>query len=155
MNSSKKKKASARTKWALLALLVGFALIVALSIMVYHGPEASPSPSPDQYFGFSDEAAYAENASGRAIKILVLHFNLTAVGGDANHLVIFADGMMDPNDYYYPKVSNGTTLAVEITFTYPIISTKGDRGFPVAVKLSCDETVGKVTVYVPEEDVII
>jgi hypothetical protein len=66
--------------------------------------------------------------------------------------------MMDPNDYYYPKVNNGTTLTLEITFNYPILSTKSDQGFPVTVKLSCDE-LGRVKVpyvlYVPEEDVII
>lgn len=73
---------------------------------------------------------------------------------DVNHVVIFAQGMANPNDYYWIKITNGTTIQVEITFPYALISVRQEEGFPVTIRIYSDEAEGNVTLYLHESDLI-
>jgi hypothetical protein len=92
--------------------------------------------------------------SNTIIRISLLYFNLTATGGAAHHVVIFAQGMTAPEDYYYDEILNGTTVSLEVQFKYHVQSTKQEAGFPIDIRIYSDEAEGYVTLFIPESNVI-
>jgi hypothetical protein len=146
-----KRSKSKKTKWLVAVAFVLFASVLTTSLLMYRGQPSPPKKTPDQYFSFSNIGAWATNVSKTFIKIKVLYFTITATGGDAHHLALFLPGMADPLDnYQYDRATNGTALPVEITFPSEVSSTKKEQGFPINIKLWCDEAEGTVTLYVPE-----
>jgi hypothetical protein len=150
-----RKKRSSKTKWIITLVFVAFAAVLTISILMYR-PVQSPKKTADQYFSFSDVSALGEyvNNSTAQIKIKLLYFNFTAIGGDAHHVAIFGQGLADPGDYYYLKVANETSTLVEMQFQFAVMSAKQEQGYPIEIRIYCDEAEGYVTLYVPESNVI-
>jgi len=144
-----------KTKIAIAIYLITFVTVIAIAVYFNNTKQEKPKAKPEEYFEFSDIAAFARNSTTQnAILIEMLHFNLTPIRGDANHVAISTDGMTNPEDYYYLKIQNSTTETIDITFAFPIKSTKQDEGYPIKVKIYSDEAEGDVTLFIKPEDVI-
>jgi len=144
-----------KTKTAIAIYLITFVTVIAIAVYFNNTKQEKPKVKPEEYFEFSDIAAFARNSTTqKAILIEMLHFNLTPIGGDANHVVIFTEGMTNPEDYYYLKIQNSTTETVDITFTSPIMSIKQDEGYPIKIRIRSDEAEGYVIIFIKPEDVI-
>jgi hypothetical protein len=148
----KRRAAKTKRKWITLFLFMFALLIILIIVSQVRQPPASKK-APNECFEFSDVSALSESRIANAIRIKVLFFNMTAKC-DVNHVVIFAQGMANPNDYYWIKIANGTTVQVEITFPSALLSVRQEEGFPVTLRIYSDEAEGKVTLYIPESNII-
>lgn len=148
----RKRKAKTKRKWIALSLFVFTVLIILITISQVRQPPASKM-APNECFEFSDVNALSESRTTNTIRIRILFFNMTAKC-DVNHVVLFAQGMADPSDYYWIKITNGTTVQVEITFPNALLSVRQEEGFPVTFRIYSDEAEGKVTLYIPESNII-
>jgi hypothetical protein len=157
MVKKERRKRKLKKKIWMAPLFIGIALIV-IWIIFYYNPQTNKK-SLTEYFGFSEISALATAVPGTnntVIRISLLYFELTPIGGDAHNVVVFVQGMTDPTDYYYPEILNGTAQPQEINLQSAIQTVKQEAGFPVKVKIRSDETgEGNITLYIPEEEVIL
>ena len=152
-----KKSKKVPSKEILAIMLIAFSIVaVIVGIIVYQQlPKGSKiKKDANEYFQFLDTSALAKRTSEKVIRINYLFFKLVPVGGDAHHVVIFAEGMANPENYYYSEIKNGTEQNVEIQFFSPIQSVKQGNVYPITIRIRSDEAEGSVTLYLKEEDII-
>jgi len=157
---SKKKRRRIKKfpKQKLAIALILIIAIIVMGIVVLHqtrNKTNQPKRDPNEYFQFLDPAAFASRVSQSIIRIKTLSFSLKPIGGDAHHVVIFADGMANPQDYYYLEIKNGTEVPVEIQFSYSIQVSKKGEAYPVTLKIWSDEAEGEVTLWLRDEAIVL
>jgi len=110
-----------------------------------------------KYFAFSEFGAIRDAASfggsNTTIKIIELVFTFTPVGGDASEVTVFSEGSIEPTDYFWENIPNGTLTYVDIQYAHGITSRKQANGYPVTFRLFSHEADGDITLVIPEEDV--
>ncbi len=146
-------------KYAEIAAAVLTAAAVVSILIVAYNPNSPPTPPKipaKDYFAFSDLGAEYEaiNGTDRMIKIKFLHLTLTPVGGNATGLHLEVSGYTDPLDYYYPEITNGTSISIEVTLQSMRLVTKTGTTFPVPIRVYCKESEGIVTLQIPETNVL-
>jgi len=147
---------SKRTIWIALSIIVIATILISLVIYSSRLPP-SPKKAASEYFSFSDFGALARSSAGGSnstILIEYLGFSITPTGGDAHHAVLFFPGGVDPEDYYYDRIPNGTSIFVEVNFKNYIPSAKQANGYPIKFRIYSDEAEGYVTLVIPESDII-
>jgi hypothetical protein len=150
---SKNKKAAI----ILTAIIAAIAIMVLAAYTQTKTNTEKPKEDPNRYFQFLDAAAsgYHPQNLPNIIRIKMLYFKFKPIGGDATNVVIHAEGLMNPADYFYKYISKGTEIDIEITFESPLqIQKKGDI-YPVRIKIYSDEAEGYVTLELRDENVIL
>jgi len=141
------------------AAIVLFVAIVS-ALVIWYNPNAPP-PIPKapatEYFAFSDIAALAERYANtdKIIRIKQLYFNIIPIGGNATNVHINPFGNTDPINYYWGKITNGTSEAVEIMLNSAVQSVKKGTMFPIRVEIYSDQAEGYVTLEIPEDSVFL
>ncbi|MEM0006918.1 MAG: hypothetical protein QXR89_01445 [Candidatus Bathyarchaeia archaeon] len=144
------KKSRKRNIAIAVTLTIITLIIIASAIHQQAKKEANPpKEDPNKYFQFLSAEAQGEKIAGSAtaLKIQYLTFILKPVMGDAHDVVIFAEGMTNPGDYWYGEIKNGTETRIEIQFSSPIRVTKqpGDL-YLLEIEIYSSETLrGKHT----------
>jgi len=156
---SKRPKKSKRvlSKEILAIILIAFSMVaVIVGIILYQQlPKGSKiKKDANEYFQFLDISALAERVSEKVIRINYLFFKVVSVGGDAHNVVIFAEGMANPENYYYSEIKNGTEQNVEIQLFSQIQSVKQGDVYPITIRIRSDEAEGYVTLHLKEENII-
>ncbi|MEM3549635.1 MAG: hypothetical protein QXN87_04010 [Candidatus Bathyarchaeia archaeon] len=144
------------------AAIILMAIIVAITIIglsAYTHTKTNSEKTkedPNRYFQFLDAAAfgYHPQNSPNVIRIEMLYFKLKPIRGNATNVVIHAEGMMNPTDYFYESISKGAEIEIEITFESPIQIQKKENVYPVKIKVYSEEAEGYVTLELKDEDVI-
>ena len=160
MKKKRVRGKSKRTTWIALFIIV-IAIILISSVIYSSRLPPSPKKAASEYFSFSDAGALARSSAGGSnstILITYIGFGMTPIGGDAHHVVLFFPGGVDPQDYYYDRIPNGTSVFVEVSFQNYISSAKQADGYPIKFKIHSDETDEKeeyVTLVIPESDIVI
>jgi len=145
------------SKEILAIMLMAFLILaVIVGIIVYQQlPKGSKiKKAANEHFQFLDTSALAERVSEKVIRINYLFFKLVPVGGDAHNVVIFAEGMANPENCYYSEIKNGTEQNVEIQFYSPIQSVKQGDVYPITIRIRSNEAEGYVTLHLKEENII-
>jgi flagellar basal body-associated protein FliL len=154
----KKRKVRRRKKRKLRRNIIILSFVILMAVMViislYQSKQSQKEPA-DEYFSFSEAYALATpmDDTNRTIKISLVGFNITAVGGSATSVSIRAlEGMASlENSEYFEEIAQAESVPVEITYDrYPAVSTKTPEGYPVSFHISCSEAKGKVTIYIVE-----
>ena len=146
----RRSKSKSRKPWL---IVVGIALIVALVLVTYQPEGQTPKIPASEYFSFSDAAAHANYHRDDVIRIDIIQFFLTPVGGDAHNVIIFFEGNYNPLDWYYPEILNGTKTNFETQLPVPIELRDSDDGkidnvYPMEIRVYSSEAEGYVTVNV-------
>lgn len=146
-----------RGKWGkiigILSIVTIMIAIVTLSALYQRKPPQKQREPADEYFRFSDAQATADVYElDRSILVSEVYFNITLVGGKATDVVIApVQGAVAQEDYpYFEKMKQNQTEEISITYPYTVFSQRTDQGYPVYFEVSCDEAVGRVTVYITE-----
>lgn len=151
----KRKKVSFRFL-TILAFIVIIAVGMALMILKQPSQTQRFKMDPNEYFVFLDVSAFGyhpQNAPN-IIRVKMMHFKMMPIGGDANNVVIFVEGIVNPANYYYPQIKNGTEQVVEIIFPNELQIRRGEKGYPVKIRIRADEAEGYVTIWL-EEDMLL
>lgn len=142
-----KGKFTRKRKIAIAATITIMATIIIISALNQQTKKETnpPKQDPNKYFLFLNAEAQGQKIhnSTTALKIEYLQFNLTPIGGDAHDVVIFADGMINPNDYWYQEIKNGTTQSIGIQWPVdsPIVAKKQpDCTYLIEIKIYSRET---------------
>jgi hypothetical protein len=123
-------------------------------ILATYRPEGqTPKIPASEYFSFSDVFAHANYQRDDVIRIDMMQFFITPVGGDAHYVVIFVEGNYNPLDWYQPEMLNGTKVNFETQLPDPIQLRDSDDGkiddvYPMEIRVRSDEAEGYVTVNV-------
>jgi hypothetical protein len=151
---------SKRNKRVLVSAVVIF--LVAISILAYIGAlnqTVKPTPTvqlaeSSKYFAISDLAGTCTaSGSNKSAPVSVLvnffAFNFTPVGGDANDVRIFTEGMSDPleHDWEGLLIRNGTSTYsgdFQLKFQIPCYR-QSDGTYTLTVTILAREAEGDVT----------
>ncbi len=152
----RKHSKNKKTAIILTAIIATIAIIVLAAYTHTDTNTEKPKEDPNKYFQFLDAAAsgYHPQNSPNILRIEMLYFKLKPIGGNATNVVIHAEGMMNPSDYFYESISKGTEIYIEITFKSPIQIQKEGDVYPVRIKVYSNEAEGYVTLELRDEDVI-
>jgi len=151
---TRKKKFRNRNVYVYSFLAVMVAVIV--SSAVYQNQTPHPKLAAKDYFGISDAIiveADMDKSTENQLFINQIRFSLTAVGGDAHHVLVQVGGMSAIEDW--PQISllsqNETVsiLTPELTYSYRSIKT-ADGYFPFTVKIDSNEASGTITIMIKE-----
>ena len=142
------------------SIILAFIVIIAIVILIILKQPSQTQKSrmdPSEYFMFLDVSAvgYHPQNAPNIIRIRMLHFKIMPICGNANNVVIFMEGMVNPADYYYPQIKNGTEQIVEITFSNELQIRKEEKGYPIKIRIRADEAEGYVTIWLGEEDILL
>jgi|GEM_PF-3857395 len=141
----RKGKFTRKRKIAIAATITIMATIIIISALNQQTKKETnpPKQDPNKYFLFLNAEAQGQKIQGSAtaLKIEYLQFNLTPIGGDAHDVVIFAEGMTDPNNYWYQEIKNGTTQPIAIQFGNPIrVIKQPDGTYLIEIEIYSRET---------------
>lgn len=139
---------------ALTISIIAIIIIGAIILQQIKNEANTPKKNPNEYFQFVNASALAIRVSQNIIRIKTLSFILKPIGGDAHHVVIFAQGMANPKDYYYIEIKNNTEQPIEIQFPSLLQVTKQDNAYPLALRIWSDEAEGQVIIWLKEEDIL-
>lgn len=151
---TRKKKFRNRNVYVYSFLAVMVAVIV--SSAVYQNQTPHPKLAAKDYFGISDAIiveADMDKSTENQLFINQIRFSLTAVGGDAHHVLVQVGGMSAIEDW--PQISllnqNETVsiLTPKLTYSYRSIKT-ADGYFPFTVKIDSNEASGTITIMIKE-----
>ena len=140
-----KGKFTRKRKIAIAATITIMATIIIISALNQQTKKETnpPKQDPNKYFLFLNAEAQGQKLSSStiALKIEYLQFNLKPIGGDAHDVVIFAEGMTNPNNYWYQEIKNGTTQPIAIQFGNPIVAKKQPDGtYLIEIEIYSRET---------------
>ena len=160
LNRRRKKKAVKKRQITIFLTTVA-SFFVVLTVMLYYSnlEQKIPKRDPNEYFQFKNISAlgcHPENSSN-VVRIQMLYFEFVPVSGDAHNVVIFTEGMSNPNDYYYSHIEKGEKQSVEIVFppNHEIQIRKQQDKYPIKIKIRSDEAEGYVTLWLREDDIIL
>jgi hypothetical protein len=148
----KKKGKLGKTIGILSIVTIMIAIVTLLALYQRKSPPIQREPAAE-YFRFSEAQAMAdEYETNRSIVVSEVYFNITLVGGKATDVVISpVQGAVAREDYpYFEEMKQNQTEEIFITYPYTVFSTRKDQGYPVYFDISCNEAVGRVTVYITE-----
>ena len=151
-----KTKRNKRILISAVAIFVVLIAVLAYVNILYRQPVAQKESS--KYFTFSEFGAQAEQMgpTNASIRIRIMWFNFTPVGGDAHFVVIFTEGMTDATQYTWDEISNGTsTYSGEIQSGPGIVVHKAGDGYAVKVRVRCTEADGWTTIIMPNDSVFL
>lgn len=149
----RKKKEKLGKTIGILSIVTIMIAIVTLSALYQRKPPQKQREPADEYFRFSEAQATADVYEANvSIVVSEVYFNITLVGGDATDVVIApVQGAVAQEDYpYFEEMKQNQTEEISITYPYTVFSQKTDQGYPVYFDISCDEAVGRVTIYITE-----
>ena len=149
----KKRRRSKSKSWKPWLIVVGIGLIVVLVLATYQPEGQTPKIPASEYFSFSEVFAHANYQRDDVIRIDMMQFFITAVGGDAHYVVVFVEGNYNPLDWYQPEMLNGTKVNFETQLPDPIqlrdsADGKIDNVYPMEIRVRSGEAEGYVTVNV-------
>jgi hypothetical protein len=149
----KKRRRSKGKSWKPWLIVVGIGLIVVLVVVTYNPGGQTPKIPASEYFSFSDIAAHANYQRDDVIRIDLMQFYLTPIGGDAHQVIIFLEGNYNPLDWYQPEILNGTKTNFETQLPQSIQLRDSEDGkidnvYPMQIRVRSAEAEGYVTVNV-------
>jgi hypothetical protein len=151
---ARKKRRKWRNTIVILSFVTIMTILITLSALYQSKPQPIQKEPADEYFTFSPAEAYADatDETNKSIYISELHFNFTAVGGNAkNVLVSPVQGYVSTQDYpYFEEILQNQTEQVYLTYPSRVFSSRKGQGYPVYFNISCDKAEGRVTVYITE-----
>ena len=150
MNPKKKQK---KRNSKNIYILSFFAIIIGMIIAsALYQSQPVHRMSSDEYFAVTGAIivdADLERSTDQVLFITQIRFNLTAVKGDAHHVLFMVTGMTSQQDWpYFPEIPKNKTVTVLIpTLTYPYRSIKRSDGyFPFPIRIDSVEATGSITV---------
>lgn len=136
--------------YAVLAVMAG--VVIASAIIQTQVPrEQLPA---EEYFEIRDATPIDvnwEKSTNTSLFVRQIRFNLTAVGGNAHSIVVFAPGMTPPEDWpSYSLLKQGDTIDVTLPpgrpFPNDVHIRASEGGFPFELRIDCVEATGTITV---------
>jgi len=155
------KKEAVKKRQIIIFLTTVVSFLVVLTAMSHYSSleQKIPKRDPNEYFQFKNISAlgYHPKNSSNVMRIQMLYFEFVPVGGDAHNVVIFTEGMSNPNDYYYSHIEKGKKQNVEIIFppNCEIQIRKQQDKYPIKIRIRSDEAEGYVTLWLREEDILL
>jgi len=153
-NVIRRKKRKLGRIIGILSLVTTMIVIITLSALSQPKSGTIKKEQADKYFMFSEAQAYANatDETNSRIDISEVYFNITAVGGNATHVLLQpARGKLRQELWpYYEKLIQNQTQKIFITYEELLPTLKKDEGYPVYFKIVCDEAEGNVILYVTE-----
>ena len=139
------------------AAVLLIAAIVWMLVTAYNpnAPIDKPKPEASAYFAFSDLGAIAQpfNGTTDVVKLKEVDFKLTPIGGNATNVQLDPGGDTALEDYFYPKITNGTAQEIDVKLGKSVESTKEGTTFPIEIHVYCVEAEGYVTLQIPETSI--
>jgi hypothetical protein len=154
VNMRRKKRKWGRTI-GILSVVTIMIVIVTLSELYQSEPQSTPKETADEYFRFSDAQALitAETPDNKSITVSEVYFNITAVGGNANSVLVSpTQGYIPTGRYpYFDEILQNQTKPIDVLYNYSAVfsTKKGDKGYPVYFYVECEEaTRAFITIYI-------
>lgn len=153
-----KEKEKTRSKNKNKNVYIYLAVAIAIAIIGFSAIEQVVNPARQKvaaadYFksdgGIPVELDETRPNTDQVLYLLQFQFNLTAVGGDANHMVISVPASVPTDEWpYIEGLKQNTTLVVTLpTFQADYLVRKNADGYFVFVtSIDCDEATGRITI---------
>jgi hypothetical protein len=156
-----RRKKRGKLKYIIIATVI--ALIVIITVAVLTIPISTPQlPLAGEYLKIEHTKSvgvfYNQN---RTAEISYLGFNVTAVGGDANEILVIplGGGLPEEVDYPYDRfLAKGETWSTSVGplqgYVTGLIEKDGQWVFPVEIQIGCVEARNEmITLYLLQQDI--
>jgi hypothetical protein len=157
MKRKVKRKRKTRTIYMYSFFAIAVTIILITAVRDLQTPKTSrPKLPANEYFETKDAIPTEWDESRSTDKYLFItqvRFNLTAIGGDAHHVLIIVPGFT-PLDQWpqFDEIKANKTIDItlpKLQFAYRSI--KNDDGyFTFTIRIDCDEAYGDITLLIKE-----
>jgi hypothetical protein len=159
-----KAKGKERSKNKSKNIYIYLAVAVAIAVIAFSAIEQIIRPRPPKASAANYFKAEGipidwdtDRSTDQVLYLLQIQLNLTAVGGDAHHIVIPVPGMVPQDQWpYIQELKQNTTESIimpeDNKFQVPVRAEKNATSgyFEFQTSIDCDEASGKITVFLKE-----
>ncbi|MEM3627866.1 MAG: hypothetical protein QXJ11_06235 [Candidatus Bathyarchaeia archaeon] len=157
-----KRKAKRRRKTRKIYIYSFFTIAITVILIAAIREAQTPKPSrqkvpANEYFEIKDAipTEWDESRStNEYLFITQVRFKLTAIGGDAHHVLIIVPGFSPLEEWpYIDEIKQNKTIDItlpKLQYAYRSIKTE-DGYFPFTIRIDSDEAYGNITILIKEQ----